>query len=91
MSKTNVILFPRHKFHRCECGEPGCMYCEGGLCYCTTCGGGEGSLTEDCPQVRMTEEQERLVYEGVVDFRRKLGGWTSWTRAKEMVARGQLL
>lgn len=29
---------------------------------CTVCGGAEGSLTTECPETRMTEEQEQNVY-----------------------------
>lgn len=89
--KTNVVLFPRHKLYKCDCGDGECIYCSGGLAHCVTCGGSEGSLPEDCPQVRMTETQGNMVYNGEIDFRRKLGGWTSWTRAREMTARGKTL
>jgi hypothetical protein len=61
-----------HKYYACEgqCKEPGrCIYCDGGLSYCKVCGGGESSLPKECPGTRMTEEQERRVYAGEIDFR----------------------
>ena len=70
-----------HKYYSCAplymCRDNGgwsCLYCDGGLCDCTVCGGAEGSLTSECPGVRMTEEQEYLVSKpGTLDF--KNGKW----------------
>jgi hypothetical protein len=70
-----VVRFPGHKLHHCERDCAGCMFCEGGLAYCVTCGGGEGSLPTDCPGYRMPQPVERDVYAGVLDYRR-VEGWT---------------
>lgn len=84
-----ILTFPKHRLYRCDghCEQEHCPYCDGGLSYCPTCGGAEGSLPEDCPQRRMTDEEEKAVYRGELDFRVKLGGWTTWTRAREMAIR----
>lgn len=39
-----------------------------GLHLCDVCGGAEGSLTTDCPGVKMTAEQSDAVYLGDLDF-----------------------
>jgi hypothetical protein len=67
------------------------MECGGGIHFCTRCGGFEGTLTEDCPGVPMTEAQGDAVYEGELDFRFRHGGWTTWTRQREMQARAMTL
>lgn len=91
---SNVLVFPRrHLFYKCDGDHPDgrpCMYCDGGLSHCTVCGGGEGSLPEHCPGVRMTDEQERAVYAGDLDYRAKHGGWTDWSRDKENAVRARL-
>lgn len=81
---SNIINFPRHYLVPWTTFEGD----DTGLCSCSRCGGAEGSLPEDCPGVLMTEKQQELVLAGKVDFRRKMGGWTGWTRAKEMHVRG---
>jgi ATPase subunit of ABC transporter with duplicated ATPase domains len=40
---------------------------EDGLAYCLVCGGAEGSLPIDCPQVRMTADQRDGVFTGNLD------------------------
>ena len=90
---TNVLVFPRkHTYYKCpggHWGEP-CMYCDGGLSRCTTCGGAEGSLTEHCCGRRMTDAEEAAVYRGDLDFRAGQGGWTEWTRDRQMAVRRKL-
>ncbi len=61
-----VIQFPGHHWHSCEKME--CGICEGNLSVCTTCGGGEGSLTTDCPGRRVTQVEDDAVYGGKLDF-----------------------
>lgn len=46
----------------------GCNYCLGGLYACTVCGGAEGSLPTECPKEEMTDEQERAVFNGALDY-----------------------
>lgn len=41
---------------------------DGDLAHCKVCGGAEGSLPTLCPERRMTEEEERAVYAGQLDF-----------------------
>lgn len=43
------------------------------LAYCTTCGGAEGSLSTDCPGMRMTAGQEARVMARCLDYR--AGRW----------------
>jgi hypothetical protein len=50
------------------CTQPGCVYCDGGLAFCTTCGAAEGELTTECPGVRTTESQRQAVMAGTLDF-----------------------
>lgn len=46
----------------------GCMFCAGGLYACSVCGGGEGSMTSQCPGRRLTETELEKVYAEEVDF-----------------------
>jgi hypothetical protein len=82
---TKILLFPGHRLDRTSR-----HYTEGGLAHCLTCGGAEGDLTQDCPQRRTTDAERLAVAQGELDFRRSQGGWTTWTRAKEMAARRRL-
>lgn len=50
-----------------DCGVH-CMFCEGGLSLCIVCGGGEGSLTTQCPGRQMTEDELDRVYGFLLDF-----------------------
>lgn len=38
------------------------------LVHCKVCGGAEGSLPTLCPGRRLTEEEERAIYAGELDF-----------------------
>lgn len=51
-----------------------CMFCEGGLSACTTCGGLEGSLTKDCAGSELSSFTLDKVWKGDIDFRD--GNWT---------------
>lgn len=64
--------------------------CEGGLSFCDNCGGAEGSIPTDCPQRDMTQEEWEAVYRGELDYRLRLGGWTTWSKQKEDAVRRQL-
>lgn len=44
-----------------------------GLAHCKKCNGGEGSLPTECPGVKMTADEEDLVYAGKLDY--KAGRW----------------
>ncbi|CAG2149944.1 Uncharacterised protein [Ralstonia mannitolilytica] len=62
-----------------RCSNPGvCPICDGGLSVCTVCGGIEGSLTTECPGVRMSADEQDRVYAGLLDFQ---GG--EWVRVGE--------
>lgn len=43
----------KHNFYVCDgvsCQDKGhCVYCDGGLAYCTVCKKGEGELDQQCP------------------------------------------
>lgn len=69
MSRSSkIVIFPRHKLTRCDCGESHCPICAGGLAHCTSCGGAEGTLPTHCPQSLMSDETEAAVYAGSLDF-----------------------
>lgn len=55
-----------HDYHKCKCGRTGCMFCDGGLAACTTCGGFEGSLLRFCPGFKLSREALDAVYSGNV-------------------------
>ena len=60
--------------YECQNKGYGCQFCDGGLSWCTICDGFEGTLTKECPGVRMTEEEQDAVYKtGTLDF--KDGKW----------------
>lgn len=86
---SNVVHWPKHLLERHEhCDNPGCCpICDGGLSYCRVCSGAEGSLPCDCPGEPMTDDQATAVYNGTLDFRVKLGGWTEWSVYRENVAK----
>jgi len=46
---------------------------EGGLAVCKVCGGGEGSLTTDCPGEKIPYEKDQRVYAGKIDYREGQG------------------
>lgn len=68
---SNVVHFPRHKQHVCT--DSHCFVCRGGLFSCDTCGGGEGSLTTDCPGGRMDMDSLNAVYDGTLDYVASVG------------------
>lgn len=49
---------------------------EGGLAVCKVCGGGEGSLTTDCPGEKIPYDKDQAVYAGKTDYREGQG-WVS--------------
>lgn len=70
----SVLLFTRHRLHNPHsCTRMECSICEGGLGWCETCGGAEGSLPTDCPQQPMDWDTAQQVYEGLIDHR--AGRW----------------
>lgn len=67
---------PKHVYfkHEGRCPDLGhCNYCDGGLALCVVCGGAEGELPTECPGGRMTREQRKDVYSGILDY--KSGRW----------------
>jgi len=77
-SAANSIrrLRASHTWHKCN--EHDCIVCNGGLGWCTVCGGAEADLPRDCPGTRMTEEQKISVRNEDLDFYR--GRW--WRSAE---------
>jgi hypothetical protein len=55
-----------HVWHKCQCYEAGCMFCDGGLGLCTVCGAFEGQLLTHCPGYRLSEETLEACYRGNV-------------------------
>lgn len=73
---ATILHYHGHKRVRCpgtsdRCAGGYCMTCE--LYACERCGGAEGTLPRDCPGERMSEDQQRDVYEGRIDFRWRQG------------------
>jgi hypothetical protein len=68
-----------HTLYKCvDCKKDHCPYCDGDLRSCTVCKGAEGSLTSTCTGTPLTEEQQRLVHAGMLDF--KDGKWGRYGR-----------
>lgn len=65
---TNVVLFPRHRLHKCRSDCEGCFVCSEGFAVCKTCGGSEASLPTHCPQSRMDGVMLLTVQQGTADF-----------------------
>lgn len=51
-----------HVWYKCECYQTGCQFCDGGLGYCTVCGGAEGSLLPECPGRKLSYEEHEQNY-----------------------------
>lgn len=54
-----------------QCTDPdcmGCMFCAGGLYACEVCGGGEGSMTTQCPGRQLSADELDAVYAQRKDF-----------------------
>ena len=62
---------------------------EFGLGGCTVCGTWEGETPTDCPGRPMSDREKEMVLNGDIDYRVSQGGWTNWTRWKEMQMRGR--
>jgi len=77
-----------HTWYKCTqpCHKPHCMFCEGGLGWCTACDGFEGSLPTHCPGRKIGESDQQLIYKSTLDFRD--GQWVnrsleSWEQSRE--------
>ena len=60
-----------HRYHGKggdTCTSVECSICDGGLLWCTVCGGAERSLPQGCPGRKMTAEEEHEVYAGTLDY-----------------------
>lgn len=55
-----------HVLHSCNAEQ--CNICDGGLAYCTVCGGAEGAMPTECPGVHMAVELTDQVYRGEFNF-----------------------
>lgn len=60
-----------HKLHQCTGNheQPGCMFCDGGLSACDTCGAFEGAWPDECPGRQMSAETSDDVYQGKLNYR----------------------
>lgn len=72
----------KHVQHKCD--EEGCCVCEGGLAWCTVCGGAEASMPTECPGVKMTQGQQDEIQAGRIDFRG--GQWCAMAKLEESCA-----
>lgn len=63
-SEMTTHTFEKHT----ACERDHCHICDGGLAFCTTCHGAEGSLPTECPGERMTERQQDDVHAARLDF-----------------------
>lgn len=81
----------KHSYFECKCQSPGCMFCDGGLGWCTVCGGFEGTLSHECPGKEMHGWQKSGVWRGVLEYAG--GQWryglTESARAVLRVRRGE--
>ena len=63
-----------HNFFVCNCGKHGCIFCDGGLGWCKTCNGFEGTLTTDCCGVWLYQSTLEIdIYKRGLDFLDTLG------------------
>lgn len=62
-----------HKYADCDGCEQGCMFCLGGLEYCSVCGAFEGATPDECPGEQMSDFLSGAVYSGTMNFRN--GEW----------------
>jgi hypothetical protein len=51
-----------HKYHSCNYDT--CNVCNGGLAWCTVCGGAEIELPTECPGRAMTEVEKQKIADG---------------------------
>lgn len=79
--------------------NPGCMFCDGGLTACGTCGGLEGGMPTQCPGRAMTGDEADAVYAGALDFRagewvrthsRYAPGWTQTDEGRKVYAEAEV-
>lgn len=75
-----------HTPHKCiqPCTQDYCVYCEGGLIFCTVCGGFEGSLTDVCCGFQLHSTVLEAIYKGGLNF---LGN--AWTVRQKNDERSQ--
>lgn len=78
----NAEIIPWHRHKRAPIRDDG-------LGGCLVCRSYEGEMPTDCPGREMTDRERELVLNGEIDYRASQGGWTAWTRWKEMRARGE--
>lgn len=61
---ASVVL--NHTWHKCD--EADCLVCNGGLKWCTVCGGAEITLPRHCPDRALTEEERALIECGELQY-----------------------
>ena len=66
-----------HVWATCPGCERGCILCDGGLALCDVCRCLEGALATECPERPTTQEEERAIYAGTLDYRQGAWGQTS--------------
>jgi len=68
-----------HNYYHCTCNRQGCMFCDGGLSYCTVCGGFEGTLPTECPGAKLYPSTHDDIWKRGLDFEH--GRWVYPKRA----------
>jgi len=65
----------KHTWFKCKqpCTKSYCMFCDGGIGYCTVCKGFEGTLTSECCGFELNKYLQDAVYKGGLDY--KDGKW----------------
>ena len=69
--KPNPNNKAEHTWYKCPqpCSSPGsCPYCDGGLGYCTVCGGAEGTLSSECCGYNLDDYVLAAIYHGGLDY-----------------------
>ncbi len=69
-----------HSFFECmitsePCTTPYCPWCDGGLVHCTVCMGTEGTLPSSCPGTPISDTDQQLIFEGMLNYQD--GTWVS--------------
>ena len=74
MNQTLEVLYEtkmtNHTEYKCPqpCEKEHCIFCDGGLFFCTVCKCGERTLARDCPGEPVDQEIQDAIMDGLLDF-----------------------